>query len=119
MSIEKESKLLKVVKYILVAIFLLFLLFPLYWMLVTSFKDNSVLFKIPPEWIPLEPILLHYKKLFSDLVFVKYYINTLIVTIGATFLTLIVATLAGYGFSRYTFKIKDLSLFLILSTQML
>src|SRR5690625_4888416 len=119
MAIEKKSKVQKIGVLILVFLFLLFLLFPLYWMFVTSFKDNSVLFKIPPEWFPLEPVIMHYKALFSDKVFVTYYINTLIVTLGTTFLTLFLAMLAGYGFSRFNFKSKDLSLFLILSTQML
>lgn len=99
--------------------FLLYLLFPLFWMLMTSFKDNSVLFKLPPEWIPSDPVLTHYKSLFSDSVFLNYYKNSLIVSFATTIGTLFIATLAGYGFSRFAFRVKSLMMFSILSTQML
>src|SRR5690625_5472537 len=111
MSNEKNSKLQKISVPILIFLFLIFLLFPLYWMFITSLKGNSVLFNIPPQWFPFEPVLTHYKVLFSDKVFVNYYVNTLIVTIGTTFLTLFLAMLAGYGFSRFKFKSKDFAMF--------
>jgi len=104
---------------LVVAAFLLFLLFPLYWMVITSFKDNSVLFLIPPEWIPSNPVQTHYAKLFADEVFLTYYRNSLLVSFGATAVTLIAALFAGYGFSRFEFRFKSLALFSILSTQML
>ncbi len=101
------------------AAFLLFLVFPLYWMLLTSFKDNSALFRIPPEWFPSEPVLSHYKKLFADNVFATYYRNSLLVGFGSTAVTLLASMFAGYGFSRFEFRFKSLALFSILSTQML
>ncbi|WP_407267831.1 carbohydrate ABC transporter permease [Radiobacillus sp. PE A8.2] len=119
MSVEKKSVAQKIGVTIIIAAFLLFLLFPLYWMFITSFKDNSVLFNIPPEWIPLQPVLMHYIELFSDGTFLNYYKNTIIVTLGTTLLTLVLAMLAGYGFSRFEFKSKEAAMFAILSTQML
>ncbi|WP_276357025.1 carbohydrate ABC transporter permease [Cohnella caldifontis] len=115
-----RSKRLSAFLSILIAVlFLLFLLFPLYWMLLTSFKDNSVLFKLPPEWWPSKPVLSHYDKLFSDGVFLGYYRNSLIVCFCTTAVTLLAAMFAGYGFSRFEFKFKSFALFSILSTQML
>lgn len=99
--------------------YLIFLFFPLYWMLVTSFKTNDVLFKLPPEWVPLTPTFQHYVKLFSNNAFLIYYKNSLIVSAGTTAITLLVAVSAGYAFSRFRFKFKELLMFLILSTQML
>jgi len=107
------------VSFIVVVLYLVFLMFPLYWMSITAFKDNSVLFRIPPEWIPSHPVFTHFVKLLSDGAFVVFYKNSLIVSFGTTVLTLLVATLAGYGFSRFQFKFKELMLFSILSTQML
>ncbi|XID92068.1 carbohydrate ABC transporter permease [Paenibacillaceae bacterium WGS1546] len=101
------------------AAFLLFLAFPLYWMLLTSFKDNSVLFRIPPEWFPSEPVLSHYKKLFADGIFLTYYRNSLLVGFSSTAITLLAAMFAGYGFSRFEFRFKSLTMFSILSTNML
>lgn len=104
---------------LLLAAFLLFLLFPLYWMLLTSFKDNSVLFKLPPEWWPSHPVTSHYDKLFADNVFLTYYRNSLLVGFCTTAVTLLAATFAGYGFSRFQFRFKSLAMMSILSTQML
>lgn len=116
---KKHRGLTILIASLVVAAFLLFLLFPLYWMAITSFKDNSVLFLIPPEWVPLSPVQTHYAKLFADEVFLTYYRNSLLVSFGATAVTLIAALFAGYGFSRFEFRFKSLALFSILSTQML
>ncbi|OXM15166.1 ABC transporter permease [Paenibacillus herberti] len=88
-------------------------------MLVTSFKDNSVLFKIPPEWVPSQPTITHYVKLLSDNIFLVYYKNSLVVSASTTLITLLFAMFAGYGFSRFHFKFKNFLMFSILSTQML
>ncbi|MBP1972408.1 carbohydrate ABC transporter permease [Cohnella thailandensis] len=108
-----------VVSALILAAFLLFLLFPLYWMLLTSFKDNSVLFKLPPEWWPSNPVTSHYEKLFADKVFLTYYRNSLLVSFCTTAVTLLASTFAGYGFSRFQFRFKSLAMMSILSTQML
>ena len=49
----------------------------------------------------------------------KRYVNSLIICITSTLLTVILGTLAAYGFSRYNIKGKDDLLFFILSTRML
>ncbi|KRE86304.1 ABC transporter permease [Paenibacillus sp. Soil766] len=115
----KNSKLYNIGQYAGLLVFVAFLIFPLYWMFVTSFKDNSVLFNIPPEWVPSKPVLEHYVKLFSDNYFLIYYRNSLFVSLCTTLITLLVAMFAGYGFSRFHFKFKNALMFAILSTQML
>ncbi|MGO4497307.1 carbohydrate ABC transporter permease [Paenibacillus sp. 2RAB27] len=116
---SSKSKLPNFGQYVGLLLFILFLIFPLYWMFITSFKDNSVLFQIPPEWIPKKPVLAHYVKLFADNYFVIYYRNSLFVSGCTTLITLLVAMFAGYGFSRFHFKFKNFLMFAILSTQML
>ncbi|MDD9266297.1 carbohydrate ABC transporter permease [Paenibacillus sp. GCM10023248] len=106
-------------QYVGLFVFVLFLIFPLYWMFVTSFKDNSVLFQIPPEWVPSKPVMSHYVKLLSDNVFLIYYRNSLLVSGSTTLVTLLFAMFAGYGFSRFHFKFKNAIMFSLLSTQML
>ncbi|MGG1515387.1 carbohydrate ABC transporter permease [Paenibacillus oryzisoli] len=118
-ALSSKSKLPNLGQYVGLLLFVLFLIFPLYWMFVTSFKDNSVLFNIPPEWVPKKPVLSHYVKLFSDNYFVIYYRNSLFVSLSTTLITLLIAMFAGYGFSRFHFKFKNALMFAILSTQML
>lgn len=101
-----------------VSIFLIFILFPFYWMISTSLKDMSAIFKLPPQWIPHNPTLENYKALLSENYFITYYLNSIKVAGGTTLVCMVVAMFAGYGFSRYCFKGKNTILMLILSTQM-
>ncbi|OMF08458.1 ABC transporter permease [Paenibacillus sp. FSL H7-0331] len=103
----------------LMIVYLSFLLFPLYWMAITSLKRNSDLFVMPPKWFVTQPILEHYIKLFSESAFLVYYKNSLIVSLSTTLLTLLLAMMAGYAFSRFRFAFKELAMLSIMSTQML
>ncbi len=92
---------------------------PIFWMLSTSFKTTAETFKWPPSIIPQNPSFEAY----SDLVkpgskFFIYLKNSLIVSVTATVFTLIVSTFAGYGLSRFKFKLKPSILVFFLVTQM-
>ena len=75
--------------------------FPVLWMFLSSIKSNTEIFSVPPKLFPK----------------VRFFLNSYLVATVVTLLTLFVAILSGYGFSRYTFKLKKpLNLFII-STQ--
>lgn len=42
-----------------------FIIFPIYWMVMTSFKDSGEWVTWPPHWIPHEPTLLNYRQIFA------------------------------------------------------
>jgi multiple sugar transport system permease protein len=91
--------------YIPMALFVIFLLMPFYWMLVVSFKPNADLLSAD-----INPFLLtnatlnHYRYLFNETDFVKWTQNTMIVTVGATFLALFCSVLIGYALGRFRFR---------------
>lgn len=93
-------------------------LFPLYWMVVTSLKDNKALFRLPPEWWPKQPMLNNYWEILASDTFSTLYRNSLIVAAGTVALTLIVSVLAAYSFSRFRFPGSNLLFMAFLSTQM-
>ncbi len=116
---QKTNKLLTDTGSTLLLVILLgFLLLPFYWMISTSLKDDSVIFLLPPEWIPKSPTLKNFKELFAENYFITYYKNSFIVSTGATLASMVTAMFAGYAFSRFTFKFKNQFLMLILSSQM-
>ncbi len=105
--------------FVLLAMILLFLLFPLYWMLLTSFKTNMEAYKFPPPFIPLQPTVRSYVRLFTENAqFFTYYRNNFIVSGGTALLTTFCAILAGYGLSRFRFKINGAILALLMASQM-
>jgi multiple sugar transport system permease protein len=104
---------------IFLVVALVFLLFPILWMFITSFKNNIAVYKIPPEWIPKNPTIENYIKIFKDKLFMTYYLNNFLIAGITTVSTVIVSVLGGYSFSRYKFKGSDSILIAFLSTQMM
>jgi len=99
------------------AIGLVFASFPVLWMLVCSIRSNTEIFSYPPRIFPKVFTLVAYHAIFSDPAKVRFFLNSYLVATSVTILTLLVAIIAGYSFSRHTFRLKrPLNLFII-STQ--
>ncbi|MDA3955131.1 carbohydrate ABC transporter permease [Oceanispirochaeta sp.] len=109
---------LNITKYAFVNLMLVIVLFPIYWMLLSSFKTNNQLLTLPPEFIPSSVTLANYIEILGTPKYLIYYKNSLIVTSITVVLTIIISILAGYSFSRYTFKGKKVAMLLVLSVQM-
>jgi multiple sugar transport system permease protein len=86
-------------------------------MLVSSIKSNTEIFSVPPALFPKIFSLHAYQTILGDSSKVRFFLNSYLVASMVTLLTLLVAVMSGFGFSRYTFKLKKpLNLFII-STQ--
>jgi multiple sugar transport system permease protein len=81
--------------------------FPVFWMLVSSFKSNSEIFQYPPQIITENFSFDAYAAIIGDPVKVRFFINSYVVSLSVTALTLVVAILAAYAFSRYDFRGKN------------
>ena len=113
----KPFSILNIITYLGLAIGLVYACFPVLWMLFSSLKSNTEIFSLPPELFPKEFTLKAYHSIFSSPMKVRFFLNSYLVATVVTLLTLFVAILAGYSFSRHSFKLKKpLNLFII-STQ--
>jgi multiple sugar transport system permease protein len=94
-----------VVVYIPLMIFLFVLLFPFYWMGITAFKPNEELLSRDgnPFWVS-NPTLAHFKKLLFDTEYPSWLLNTMIVSVVATFTSLFAAVFAAYAIERLRFR---------------
>jgi multiple sugar transport system permease protein len=81
-----------------------FAAFPVFWMLSSSFKKNSEIFAYPPQIVTEGFSLDAYLVILTDPVKLRFFGNSYLVALSVTALTLIVAVLAAYAFSRYEFK---------------
>jgi multiple sugar transport system permease protein len=109
----------QVITFVLLLVVLGFFMLPIYWTVVTSLKLNKNAFDIPPELVPMHPTLSSYGSQLTDRSgFLTYFINSVITATGTTVLTIIVAVLAGYAFSRFRFFGRRWLLVAILTTQM-
>ncbi|MDF2959140.1 MAG: carbohydrate transporter permease [Paenibacillus sp.] len=92
------------ITYLILLALVIFSVFPAVWMFVTSIKTTSENFTIPPRIIVENPTMENYSRVLFESQIPRAFLNSIVVTICATALTLSVAILAGYGFSRYKFK---------------
>jgi multiple sugar transport system permease protein len=90
---------------------------PVFWMLSSSFKSNSEIFLSPPQVITEHFSLDAYRNIFTDPEKVRFFVNSYIVALSVTALTLLVAILTGFAFSRFEFPGKRLLNVVILSVQ--
>lgn len=73
---------------------------------------------IPIEWIPKEISTQAYTKILMELPFLRSLINSLIVTVASTLLTIISASLAAFVFAKFEFKYKNVLFILFLASMM-
>ena len=84
----------------------LFVGLPLYWLIASSFKTPADIGIDPPQWFPAPLSTANYKSAFVDYNFGIYFRNSLIVTLIATALVLVMGTLAGYALGRLPMRGK-------------
>ncbi len=95
------------------------MMLPFLWMLATSFKPLPEVTKSPPQWFADGMSFKPYFDMFNFLPFSTYTLNSLIVALSATFLAILIGSLAAFAFSRFQFKGKEIFLLTLLLSQML
>jgi multiple sugar transport system permease protein len=91
--------------YIPILSLLLITLFPFYWMFITSFKSPSELldFNQSPLFV-IKPTLEHYRHLFTQTHFARWTLNTTVVAVVSTMISLVCSILAGYSLARLRYR---------------
>ncbi|WP_197686499.1 carbohydrate ABC transporter permease [Thermanaeromonas toyohensis] len=103
----------------MIIIILAWSLFPIYWMLVTSLKRNMDVFKVPPEWWPVQPTIENYIGLTTGINPIgRFFVNSMVTSLLTVGITIVLATLSGYALSRLKFRFRNHILIGVLVTQM-
>ncbi|HEY7570486.1 MAG TPA: carbohydrate ABC transporter permease [Nitrososphaeraceae archaeon] len=105
--------------YALIAILLFLTIAPLVWVFSTSFKQNEESISFPPKFLPENATLDNYKFVLTDPGLLHSLMNSFIVSIGSTVLSVTVSALGGYAFARFEFKAKNLIMSVILGLFMI
>jgi len=87
--------------YIALTIAVLLALFPVFWTVSTSIKDRVTSFAMPPVFFDFTPVTKNYAALFASPVFRDVYLNTIVVTVGSTLLTVAAGSACAYALSRW------------------
>ena len=82
-------------------------LFPLLWMVSASLMPASDSAMYPPPLVPSHPTLANYRELFAHAGMGRYLLNSVLIAVSATFLSLLFNVSAGYAFAKLRFAGRD------------
>ena len=82
------------------------MLLPFVWMVLTSFKTYAETVKLPIVWLPAQWNFSNYVEVLEKLDFLRYYQNTILVTVITCALQMFLCSLCAYTFARMEFPLK-------------
>jgi multiple sugar transport system permease protein len=94
----------------------LVMLFPVLWMVSTSFKPPTEVLTWPPTLLPISPTLANYGTVFDTIPIVRFFLNSVLISVVSTLCVVATSLVAGYVFAKFRFPGRDILFFLILIT---
>src|SRR5215472_6693024 len=85
------------------ALMLLWTAIPFYWMIATSLKHDKEIYGYEATLIPQQPTLANYATVFRETPYLLYLRNSVVVAVGSTVVSMIIAVLGAYAISRLNF----------------
>jgi multiple sugar transport system permease protein len=95
------------------------MLLPFFWMVTTSFKEESEVLRMPPQWFPKDWLWRNYIKAWNVAPFGRYFFNSFFMAITTTIGEVITTILAAYAFAKMHFFGKNVLFAILLGTLMI
>ncbi len=105
-----KQRMYSVIHGIVLAVACLVVIVPLGYLIINSIKLPREFLTIPPTILPTEVTFEHYQDLIDDKKTVRYFQNSLTVSVWTTGVTILTGTLAAYGLARMRLSAKILAL---------
>jgi len=87
--------------YIVLGLLVVWAIFPVYWLFASSVKPAGQLFAYPPRIFPAKFSFDHFSQILNYTSFPTYFVNSVYVAVLTTVVSLGIASLGGYGLTRY------------------
>lgn len=111
---NRRSSIEQAVLTIVTVLVVLFFMLPIFWLVTTSFKFGREAFAIPPRWLFFEFTLRNFQEVLATTKISQYLLNSIIVSTGATILSLVLGVPAGYAIARSQSRILNSSAYFFL-----
>ncbi|TCS61544.1 carbohydrate ABC transporter membrane protein 2 (CUT1 family) [Primorskyibacter sedentarius] len=115
---ERQRLFRRVMVYVALTVVTLIMAFPIIWMVSVSLKPTVETFSLPPRLLPNSLYLDGYTRIFENPQFRRFLLNSYLLGIVVTILSLAIGTLAAFGFSRYRFFGDKAAKLFVITTQM-
>ena len=109
----------KIILHFLLVISAFIMIFPFIWTILSSLKDMSQIFVIPPKWIPDPFVWSNFPNSLQAMPFDLAYLNSFYITAIIVAFTLLTASMAAYAFAKINFKGANVLFILFLATMMI
>ena len=104
--------------YAVLGVGLFLVVMPFLWMVISSFKPEREVRAVPPTWWPETITLDNYDRLFTQLDFPTYFMNSVIVALAVTIGNMVFCSMLGYALAKLDFPGKRALFLIVLGTLM-
>jgi multiple sugar transport system permease protein len=118
LGVKERRRLLNFMAYTLLILAILIMSLPLVWMLTVSVRPNIEVMRIPPAWIPDVFTFQGYQKIFQNSRYLVVFLNTMVISLFVTLLSLALGAMAAYALARFRFIGQRTVLMFLIVTQM-
>ncbi len=109
----------KLILYVVLIVGVIASIAPFYWMLVGGTNRSGAIYNNPPKLIPGNYLIQNFKHLNESIGILHVFMNSLVITVVFTVLSLLVCSAAGYAFAKFKFKGRDAIFFVLLLAVMI
>ncbi len=122
-KVTQHSHIMKILVQVIIYAFLILMavivIFPFYWMIISSLKTmDEYRLSVPTFW-PKKVMLSNYATAFKTAALGRLFLNTMIVGVVSTLLSLVITILSAFAFARLDFKGKNVLFAGLLATMMI
>lgn len=114
---SRHKKIKSTLKMVFLALVCCFVIFPFLWMIMVSFRNRVDIFN-PGNWF-IAPTIKNYVTIVENNNILKYFANSIIIAVVTTIVSLVLGSLAAYGFARYDWAKREDRAFWVLSQRFL
>lgn len=114
----KEKDVATIFKYVTISVLALIMVFPFFWMISCALRPSNELLSSPPKLFPEHVSLYSFKHVLFETNIPRYFLNSVIISLTATILSIVISLPAAYSFARHNYKLKGLLLIVIMICNM-
>ena len=115
---QRTKRTKKFILFLVISIATIIFLFPIYWVIITAFKNRGMIYTLPPIFFPAGFTFDNFVEAFQTKPLLLQFFNSLKISVISTAVSILVAALAGFGFSRYKFRGKKAALYTVFIVKM-
>ncbi len=119
LSVRNQQRVSQTAGYLAMVVVVLVIGLPVWWMISGSLKTSQEIYTFPPDWIPRNPRWSNFREAWQSAPFDRFYLNSIITTVGGSALEVTNATLSAYALAFLRFPFKNVVFVMLLAALMI